>query len=98
MHASGAHATTVHARATVGVKARMRRALRLRVTWAGFLLIIASFAIANILSGWVITWAIDERDVDEASSRFMLTGVWFGEFRLCAQCRFCRPARCPRRY
>jgi hypothetical protein len=57
----------------------MQRALRLRVTWAGFLLIIASFAIANILSGWVITWAIDEREVDEASSRFMLSGVWFGK-------------------
>lgn len=73
--------TTVHARATLSVKTRMARALRLRAAWAGFLLIIASFAIANILSGWVITWAINERHVDEASARWMLSGVWFGKPR-----------------
>lgn len=71
-------ATTVHGRAQVGVQARMKRALRLRVVWAGFLLIILAFASTDLMSGWITSYLVEERGAAEGSSRFVLTGLWGG--------------------
>ncbi|KAI5477518.1 hypothetical protein MNV49_006305 [Pseudohyphozyma bogoriensis] len=68
----------VHARATMSATTRMKRALGIRAVWAGFVLIVLAFGTTDTLSGWVVSYMVEEKNSPEAVSRYQLSGLWGG--------------------
>ncbi|GAA5969714.1 hypothetical protein JCM3765_001215 [Sporobolomyces pararoseus] len=68
----------VHARAKMSAQQRMKRALRIRSVWFGFLLIILAFASSDTLSAWIVSFLVKKRGSPEAASRYQLAGLWGG--------------------
>ncbi|GAA5981623.1 hypothetical protein JCM11641_003920 [Rhodosporidiobolus odoratus] len=68
----------IHARAVMSAQERMKRALRIRAVWVGFLLIILAFGSSDTLSAWIVSFLVQKRASPQAASRYMLSGVWAG--------------------
>ncbi|GAA5893322.1 hypothetical protein JCM6882_008004 [Rhodosporidiobolus microsporus] len=75
---AGQQGEVFHGRAVMSAQERMKRALRIRAVWVGFLLCILAFASSDTLSAWVVSFMVQKRSSPAAASRYMLSGVWGG--------------------
>ncbi|CUA70885.1 hypothetical protein RSOLAG22IIIB_04373 [Rhizoctonia solani] len=60
------------------VREKFKRVARMPITWIGMILVILSFAIANILSNWLTSYLIDVKGGGQGVSRYQLSMLWAG--------------------
>ncbi|CAE6465982.1 unnamed protein product [Rhizoctonia solani] len=60
------------------VRARLKLAMRMPVTWIGTVLIVCSYAIVDVLSNWLISYLINVKGSAPDISRYQLSVFWAG--------------------
>ncbi|KEP52042.1 MFS transporter [Rhizoctonia solani 123E] len=60
------------------VRARLKLAMRMPVTWIGTVLIVCSYAIVDVLSNWLTSYLINVKGSAPDISRYQLSVFWAG--------------------